>query len=113
MASVINRIRPVGTLGARLPGRVFLSQVTAEAGGGVVAAFLEDVCDVAAGEDDYGVAVLADFLVGLIIEVRGGDQDAELAVPQPGDEPAGLADSDAVGRGVALGFERELDCYRV
>jgi len=56
-------------------------QVAPEAGGGVESAFLKDVCDVAAAEDDYRVAVFADFLVGLVIEVEGGDQDAELAVP--------------------------------
>jgi hypothetical protein len=46
-------------------------QVAPEAGGGVESAFLEDVGDVAAGEDDYGVAVFADLLVGLVIEVGG------------------------------------------
>jgi hypothetical protein len=59
------------------------------------------------------MAVFADFLVGLAVQVRGGDQDAELAVAQPGDEPAGLPDTDAVAGCVALGFEGELDRDRV
>jgi hypothetical protein len=29
------------------------------------------------------------------------------------DQTARLADSDAAGRSIALGFEGELDCYRV
>ena len=88
-------------------------QVAAEGCGGVEAAFLEDVGDVAAGQDDDGVSVFADFLVGLAVQLGGGDQDAELAVPQPGDEPAGLPDADAVTGRVALGFERELDRDRI
>lgn len=73
--------------------------------------FLEDVGDVAAGQDDDGVAVFADFLVCLAVQVGGGDQDAELAVAQPGDEPAGLA--DAVVGCIAFGFQGELDRDRV
>ena len=59
------------------------------------------------------MAVFADFLVGLAVQVRGGDQDAELAVAQPGDEPAGFPDTYAVIGCVALGFEGELDRDRV
>lgn len=55
-------------------------QVTAEGCGGVEAALLEYVGDVAAGEDDDGMAVFADLLVRLVVQVRGSDQDAELAV---------------------------------
>jgi hypothetical protein len=69
----------------------------------------EDVSDVAAGEDDDGVAVFADLVVGLSVEVGRGDQDAELAVAQPGDQPTCFADADAVARCVAFGFQRELD----
>lgn len=55
-------------------------QVTAEGCGGVEAALLEYVGDIAAGEDDDGMAVFADLLVRLVVQVRGSDQDAELAV---------------------------------
>ena len=51
----------------------------------------EYVDDVASGDDDDGVAVFADFCVGLGVEVGRGDQDAELAVPQPRDETACLS----------------------
>jgi hypothetical protein len=37
---------------------------------------LEDLGDVSPGEDDDGVTVLADLLVALAVDVRGGDQDA-------------------------------------
>jgi hypothetical protein len=47
------------------------------------------------------------------VEVRGGDQDAELAVPQPGDEPARFPYPDAVAGRVAVRFERELDGHGV
>ena len=83
------------------------------AGDGVVAAGFEYVDDVASGEDDDWVAVFADFLVGLGVDVGRGDQDAELAVPEPGDQAAGPADSDAVRWFVAFGFEGELDGHGV
>lgn len=40
----------------------------------------QDVHDIAAGQDDHRVPVGSDFLVGLLVDVRRGDQDAELAV---------------------------------
>ena len=49
------------------------------------------------------MAVFADLLVGLRVDVGGRDQDAELAVSQARDEPTGPADTDAVRRLVALG----------
>jgi hypothetical protein len=88
-------------------------KVTLEGSDVVEAALLEDVGNVAGGEDDDGVAVFPDFLVGPAVEVRGGDQDAELAVAEPGDEPACLADANAVARCVAFGLERELHRDRV
>ena len=59
-----------------------------------------------------GVAVFTDFPVGLGVQVGGGNQDAELAVAQPGDEPASLADADAVLGGVALGLQRSSRSVR-
>jgi hypothetical protein len=59
------------------------------------------------------VAVFANFPVSLGIEVRGDDQDAELAVAESRDEAACLSYADAVGRRVALGLQSELDCDRV
>jgi hypothetical protein len=88
-------------------------QMAAESCDGVEAALLEDIGDVAAGQDDDGMAVFADFLVGLAVQVGGGDQDAQLAVAEPGDEPAGFPDTHAVAGCVALGFEGELDRDRV
>ena len=92
---------------------VFVVQVLSESGGVVEALGFEDVGDVAAGEDDDGVGVFADFGVGLGVEVGGGDQDAELAVAQPGDQAAGPSDADAVAWCVAFGFQSELDGDRV
>ena len=59
---------------------VFQVQVLPEGLGGVQALGLEDLGDVPPGKDDDGVPVLADLLVGLAVDVRGGDQDAELPV---------------------------------
>ena len=44
-------------------------QVAAEGGRAVEAAFLEDVGDIAAGQDDDRVAVFTDLLVGLGVKV--------------------------------------------
>ena len=60
-----------------------------------------------------GDDIFADLLVGLRVDVRCRDQDAELPVSQPGDEAAGPADTDTVRGLVALGFERKLDRDRI
>ena len=73
----------------------------------------EDVGDVAAGDDDDGVAIFADLGVGLGVEVGGSDQDAELAVAQARDQTAGFADANAVAWCIAFGFQGELDGDRV
>jgi hypothetical protein len=73
-----------------------------ELGGCIESLGLEYVDDVAAGDDDDGMAVFADFGVGLGVEVGRGDQDAELAVAQPGDQPVGCADANAVAGCEAL-----------
>lgn len=90
---------------------VVLGQVTPEDSGGVEAGGFEDVGDVAPGDHDDRVVVLADLPVSLGVEVGGGDQDAELAVPKPGDKPARLPHPDTVGGCIALDFEGELDGY--
>lgn len=64
---------------------VFVVQVPADLDRVVEAFGFEDVGDVAAGEDDDGVAVFTDFGVSLGVKVGGGDQDAELAVAKPRD----------------------------
>jgi hypothetical protein len=92
---------------------VFLLEVRLEGLDGVRALALEDLGDVSPGEDDDGVTVLADLLVALAVDVRGGDEDAELPVSQPRDEAAGLPDAHAVAGPVALGLERELHRYGV
>lgn len=48
---------------------------------------LHPVDHVAACQDNHRVAVFADFAVSLAVNVGGSDEDAELAVPEPGDEP--------------------------
>ena len=63
---------------------------------------LQPIDHIAARQDDDGVPAFADFPVSLGVEVRGSDQDAELAVPELRDEPACLSHADAVGRRVAL-----------
>src|SRR4029077_5435198 len=70
---------------------------------------LEYVDDVASGDDDDGVAVFADLCVRLGVEVGRGDQDAELAMAQPGDQPAGCVNAHAMAGCVAFGFQGELD----
>ena len=65
------------------PRGVVLEQVAADRGRVVQAAGFEDVDEVTAGVDHDGVPVLADFPVGLRVQVGRGDQDAELAVAQP------------------------------
>ena len=70
---------------------------------------LQSLDHIAACQDDYRVPVLADFFVSLTVEVRGGDQNAELAMPEPRDETACLPHANAVGRRVALGLQGELD----
>jgi hypothetical protein len=59
------------------------------------------------------MTILADLGVGLGVEMRSGDQHTELAVSQPRDEPAGLADAHPVTGGVALDLQRELNSDRV
>jgi hypothetical protein len=93
--------------------RVALVKETDDRGGGVMSALFEDVDQVPPGQDHDRMAVFADLLVGLRVDVGRRDQDAELAVSQAGDEAAGPADADAVRGLVALGFERELDRDRV
>jgi hypothetical protein len=73
----------------------------------------EDGDNVAVGEDDDGVGIFADLDVGLGVEVGGSDQDAELAVAQPGDQPAGFTDADAVAWCIAFGLQGELDGDRI
>ena len=75
---------------------MFFVEVLLNQSRGAEALSLEYVGDVAAGEDDDGVAVFANFGVSLGVEVGRGDQDPELAVAQPGDQAAGFADADAV-----------------
>jgi hypothetical protein len=78
-------------------------QITPECRGTVHSAGFENVYQIAAGQYYDGMSVLADLPVGLGVQVRCGDQYAELAMPQPRDEPACFPDSHAVGRAVALG----------
>jgi len=85
--------------------RVPLAEETADRGGSVVAAFLEDLDQIPPGQDHDRVAVFADLLVGLGVDVGRCDQDAELAVPQPRDEAAGPPDADAV-RGLGAKMPR-------
>lgn len=68
-------------------------KVRSEGLGGVQALGPEDVGDVSPGEDDDGMSVLADLLVGLAVDIRSGNQDTELPVPQPRNE-AGRDGSD-------------------
>ena len=75
---------------------MFFVEVLLNQGRGVEALCLEYVGDVAAGENDDGVAAFADFGVSLGVQMGCGDQDPELAVAQPGDQAAGFADADAV-----------------
>ena len=89
--------------------RVILLQITPDCRRAVYSAGLEDVDQVAACLYYYRVPVLADLPVGLGVQVRCGDQYAELAMPQPRDESACFPDADAVGLAVAFGFEGELD----
>ena len=70
---------------------------------------LQSLDHIAARQDDYRVPVLPDLPVSLTVEVRGSDQDAELAVPEPRDEPTCLPHADAVGRCIALGLQSKLD----
>jgi hypothetical protein len=44
---------------------------------------LQPVNEIAASQDNDGVPVFTDFSVCLAVEMRGGDQYAELAVPEP------------------------------
>lgn len=53
--------------------------------------------------------VFTDFAVSLRINMRGSDQDTELTVPEPRDEPTRLAHAHAVDRRIALSFQSELD----
>jgi hypothetical protein len=54
------------------------------------------------------------FLVGLPGDVAGGDQDAELPVPQPGYPPGNVAHADPASCGVVkLGFQRKGNGHRV
>jgi hypothetical protein len=70
---------------------------------------LEPVNEIAACQDDHRMPVFTDFAVSLGVEMRGSDQDPELAVPEPRDEPTRFAHTHAVRWGVALGFQRKLD----
>jgi hypothetical protein len=83
-------------------------QVVLQLSGCVQSLGLEYVDDVASGDDDDGMAVFADLCVGLGVEVGRGDQDAELTVAQPGDQPAGCANFDAGAGCEAFGFQGEL-----
>jgi hypothetical protein len=96
-----------------LPQRVVLVEEPADRGHGVVPASLEDFYDVSPGHDHDRVAILADLVVGLRVDVGGRDQDAELAVSEPGDEATGPADADTVRRLVTLRFQRKLDRDRI
>lgn len=64
-------------------GWIVVVQVLAHRGWIIQAAGFENVDEVAAGVDHDRVPVLADFPVGLRVQVGRGDQDAELAVTQP------------------------------
>jgi hypothetical protein len=65
----------------------------------------EHLGDVAGADDDDRLLISADLLVGLPPYVAGGDEDAELPVAQPGDQPAGvLYASTASAWLVALGL---------
>ncbi len=61
-----------------LPRRVALVKEAADRGYGVAPAFLEDLYYVPLGQDHNRVAIFADLLVGLRVDVRGRDQDTEL-----------------------------------
>jgi hypothetical protein len=63
--------------------------------------------DVAGDEDDDRAGVFADLCMGLVVEVRSGDEDSGLTVAQAGDEPAGFVDPDDMARCVAFGFACE------
>jgi hypothetical protein len=70
---------------------------------------LQSLDHIAARQDDYRVPVFPDLPVSLTVEVRGSDQDAELAVPEPRDEPTCFPHTNAVGRCMALGLQGKLD----
>jgi hypothetical protein len=58
-----------------------LAQMTPNLRRGVQSGGLEDVNEVAAGDDSYRVPVLADLPVSPGVKMSGSDQYAELAVP--------------------------------
>jgi len=101
------------TAGSFLARWVLVVQVLPQLRGAAEALGFEDIGDVTACQDDDGVDVFADLGVGLGIKVGSGDEHAELAVAQPGDQAAGFADADAVAWCVAFGFQRELDGDRI
>jgi hypothetical protein len=60
------------------------------------------------------VLINPDFPVGLISDVAGCHQDAELAVAEPGDQAADVFDAHATADGIVeLGFQGEGDGYRI
>ena len=62
-------------------GRIRTAQELPDGWDVVQSSSLQPLDHIAARQDDYRVAIFADLLVRLAIEVRGSDQDAKLTVP--------------------------------
>jgi hypothetical protein len=77
--------------------RIGLLQVIPNNGSVVQSPGLQPVDYVTARQDNDGMPVFTDFAVSLDVEVRGSDQDAELAVPEPRDESTCLPYANTEG----------------
>ena len=58
--------------------------------------------------------VVTNLFVSLLGDVGGGDEDAELPMAEPGDEPTHLLDADATSsRGKKLGLQSKGHAYGI
>src|SRR5260370_31043478 len=64
--------------------------------------------DVATADDQNRMAILLDLFISLGVYIRGGDENAELAMTQSGDETRSLPNTYGICRAVALRFQRKL-----
>ena len=94
--------RPVMALADALRGREALRQPVPDRRRLRVAVGAQDVDEVPAGDQNDGVLVCPDLFVCLTVDVAGGDEHAEHAVADAGDEPGGLFDADGVAQLIAL-----------